>query len=173
MSSNKQMTARLFIFFILLGVSCNCDEHYNKDPKIIARLEEYQEAYKLVSENYDFLKAKGLSFKSGSPGLEGLAIDFDKINTLTKNESNRILSSVKALWDQGTLDRSGAISFWITDGSPSIDFYVKRCRRIEHVVYFGENDMYDDRGQSDDFSIFSRDSLEGHWRYVIQQVNTR
>jgi len=48
----------------------------------------------------------------------------------------------------------------------------RRCRNIEHIIYFGESDMYDNRGQSDDYSIFSLDSLDGHWRYVIQQVNS-
>ncbi len=156
---------------ILLG-SCNCDEYYKKDEKIIGRLKDYKDSYKLISENYDFLKSKDLSFKSGSPGLEGISIDFDKIDNLTKDEDNEILTSIKQLWDRGVIDESGEITFSIYKGSSSIDFYVKRCRRIEHIIYFGESDMYDDRGQSDDYSIFSLDSLEGHWRYVIQQVNS-
>lgn len=156
---------------ILLG-SCNCDEYYKKDEKIIGRLTDYKDSYKLISENYDFLKSKDLSFKSGSPGLHGLSIDFEKIAKLTKNEDNEILTSIKELWDKGIIDKSGEITFSIYNDSSSIDFYVKRCRKIEHIVYFGESDMYDNRGQSDDYSIFSLDSLEGHWRYVIQQVNS-
>src|SRR5687768_17053133 len=165
------MTIRLILILILLG-SCNCDEYHKKDEKIIGRLKDYKDSYKLISENYDFLKSRDLSFKSGSPGLEGISIDFDQINNLTKDEDNEILTSIKQLWDKGVIDESGGITFSIYNGSSSIDFYVKRCRRIEHIIYFGESDMYDDRGQSDDYSIFSLDSLEGHWRYVIQQVNS-
>ena len=162
---------RLLILTLVLA-SCNCDEYYKRDENIPSKLADYKTAYEVISKNYEFLKSKGLSFKSGSPGLEGISIDCKKLNQLTVTNNDHILTSLKGLWDNKLIEENGKIKYYLTDKLPSIDFCVKKCRGIEHIIYFGEQDMYDHRGQSDDFSTFHVDSLDGHWRYVIQQVNS-
>lgn len=162
---------RLVIALIVL-VSCNCDNYYNKDEKIKSRLHDYKDAYTLISKNYELLKSNGLSFKSGSPELEGLTIDFKKIKRLTEDQDNQLLIQIKQLWDKKLIEPNGQIDYYLNNDRPSIHFRVKKCRRIEHIIYYGEDDLYDIRGESDDFSTFGRDSLDGHWRYVIQQVNS-
>ena len=157
---------------LIVLASCNCDEYYNKDEKIKSRLNDYKTAYELISKNYRLLKSNGLRFKSGSPGLEGLTIDFKKIKRLTEEQNNQVLNDVKQLWDKKLIETNGEINYYLDNDRPSIHFRVKKCRRIEHIIYYGEDDMYDIRGESDDFSTFGRDSLDGHWRYVIQQVNS-
>lgn len=161
---------RLLILLLVLA-SCTCNEYRVKDEKIKSRLHDYKNAYKLISENYEFLKSIGLSIKSGSPGLEGVSIDYEKIKRLAEKHHNQVLVSVKQLWDKELLETNGKIDYYLDKEGPSIHFLVKKCLRIEHIIYYGEDDMYDIRGESDDFSTFERDSLDGHWRYVIQQVN--
>lgn len=164
------MITRVLIVLIVLS-SCNCDEYYNRDEKIKGKLNDFKDAYNLISKNYEFLKSNGLSLKSASPQLEGISMNYEKITQLSDKQNNQALISIKRLWDKHLIDKSGEIEYSLMDNSPAIEFNVKRCRRIEHIIYFGENDMFDNRGQSDDFSIFALDSLEGHWRYIIQQVN--